>query len=88
MELVERVNADPGLQARFGDASGVEEITAIAEELGFEFDAESLEAIGAGAALSEDELAGVAGGIAPGGPDDVAAIRDLVGGIVGEVKKW
>lgn len=73
MQLVERVNADPDVQARFRDASGVEEIAAIAGELGFEVDAESLEAIGVGAALSEDELADVAGGIAfPDGRDDLA----------------
>ena len=88
MQLVERVNADPDVQARFRDASGVEEIAAIAGELGFEVDAESLEAIGVGAALSEDELADVAGGIAPGGPDDGAFIRDVFTGVVDAAKNW
>ena len=64
--LVHTVAADPALQARFAAAESIDEVLAIAADLGYALDASDLSALGGDAELTDTDLAAVAGGVASG----------------------
>ena len=62
--FLEAVKADPGLQEKLKAASDADVVVAIAKEAGFVISAEELKR--AQTEVSEEELEGVAGGVAGG----------------------
>jgi predicted ribosomally synthesized peptide with nif11-like leader len=81
--LIERINSDADLQAKFKGVSSTEEFNALVAELGVETSADDLIALVSEAELGEAELAGVSGGVVSDAENIFKDIGGQIGGHIG-----
>ncbi len=81
--LIERINSDADLQAKFKGVSSTDEFNALVAELGVETSADDLIALVSEAELGEAELAGVSGGVVRDAENIFKDIRGQIGGHIG-----